>query len=86
MLHWAAIVGHLETCRLIMGNLQGKNPKDENGITPLLGAAWGERLKICRLILENLPEKNPANKIGETLDLAEAKGLANVCELIRQNL
>merc|ERR1712029_893873 len=68
-LHFAAIQGHLETCRFIISQVQDKNPRDKNGNTPLHSAAGGlfsTSLEICRLILENIEEKNPQNEKGGT--------------------
>ena len=51
--------GHLELCRLIIENLQDKNPADEYGETPLHKAAEKGYLELCRLIMENVENKNP---------------------------
>ena len=39
LLHWAAKKGHLSLCKLIIKNVQDKNPKGKNGQTPLHVAA-----------------------------------------------
>jgi len=52
-LHSTAWQGHLEVCRLIIENVQDKNPADEHKKTPLHFAVEEGHEKICRLIIEN---------------------------------
>merc|ERR1711974_344774 len=58
---------HVEICRLIMENVQDKNPAANNsGRTPLHSAASSGHLEICRFIIDNAQDKNPADNDGET--------------------
>ena len=57
---------NLEICRLIIENVEEKNPKDHYGVTPLHRAAKEGHLEICRLIIENVEEKNPKRDNGWT--------------------
>ena len=85
-LHDAAIEGHTDIVRLILANVNDKNPADsESGETPLHFAARGGHLEICREILAHLPQddKNPDNGDGLTpLSHAVIEGHDGVCKLI----
>jgi len=53
-LHYAAMKGHTEICRLILANLKDKNPVvDAFGRTPLDHAKWMEHLDVIKLFEEN---------------------------------
>ena len=54
LLHWAAKKGHLSLCKLIIKNVQDKNPKGKNGQTPLHVAALNGHTAICQLFLDNI--------------------------------
>ena len=54
-----------------MDLVQDKNPKNEDGYTPLHYAALKGNSAIIQLILKNVVEKNPSNNDGQTpFDLA----------------
>ena len=61
-LHKAAKEGNLLECKLIMDNVEDKNPKDDFGWTPLHLAAWEGHLSVCQLIVNNVEDKNPKKK------------------------
>ena len=56
----------MAVCQLIMENIEDKNPKDNNGWTPLHYAASNGHLAICQLIMENIEDKNPKENNGWT--------------------
>ena len=61
-LHLAAMDGHLEVCRLIIENVQDKNPANWDGKTPLhLATLYGQH-EVCRLLIENVARENPDEK------------------------
>ena len=62
----AAQHGYLAVCQLIIKNVEDKNPRDQNGRTPLHLAAENGHLAICQLILENVQDKNPKDRWGCT--------------------
>ena len=78
----------LSACRLIIENVQDKNPADVDGQTPLHEFAAGGHLELCRLIIKNLQNcKNPANKNRQTpLHFAAREGHLKVCRLIMENV
>ena len=49
-LHLAAEEGHLSVCRLIVENVDDRNPKNEDGFTPLALATTNHNLEIKNLI------------------------------------
>ena len=59
VLHEAAIEGHLEICKLIVSEVNDKNPLDNQGRTPLLKAIDRGHLHICRILLDILGIENP---------------------------
>ena len=59
-------VNYFEVCKLILDNVQDKNPKDDYGVTPLHFAAQNDYSKVCLLILKNVQEKNPKCQKGKT--------------------
>ena len=61
-LHKAAEEGKDSKCKLIMDNVEDKNPKDDFGWTPLHLAAWEGHLSVCQLIVNNVEDKNPKKK------------------------
>ena len=65
-LHIAANYGHFDICKLIVDNVDDKNPAELNGNTPLHIAAHNGYFEICQLIIGNVNDKNPANKQGVT--------------------
>ena len=63
-LHYAAEKGYLKDCKVILENVQEKNPKDNAGFTPLHYAAQKGFLELTQLFLENVQDKNLANDKG----------------------
>ena len=60
-----------------------KNPKNDNGWTPLHSAASSGHFEICHLILESVKDKNPMNDFGITpLDMADYNDHREICKLI----
>ena len=86
-LHFAAEHGHLEICKLVVRNVDNKNPSGRFGWTPLHIAARNGHLEICRFIIENLRKcHNPTDEEGMTpLHLAGEKGYLFICNLIRDH-
>jgi ankyrin repeat protein len=85
--HYAAIKGHLETCELILGKIEGKHPTDNDGWTPLHYAAEEGHLKVCQRILEFITDKNPKDINGWTpLHTAALKGHLNIFKAIQESL
>ena len=89
-LHEAAINGHVEVCRLILENIEEKNPNDNYGRTPLhLVAKFGRRgsVDVCRLLLENVRDKSPRDNDGDTpLHKAARNGNFELCRLLVKNV
>ena len=50
--HFAAINGHLEMCKLILGFTVNKNPRNSVGFTPYHLAAKIGNLNICELFVD----------------------------------
>ena len=83
----AAMFGSLNISKLIIKNVENKNPADRNGRTPLHDAARLNHLEICKLLIENTSDKNPADGIGCTpLHYAAEGGYFKVCKLIMKHL
>ena len=47
-------------------NVADKNPKDNDGETPLHLASEKGHFSVCQLIIENIDDKNPKNNFGVT--------------------
>ena len=64
-LHEAASGDKLEIFKLVIEDVNDKNPKDKKeGRTPLHIAAEMGHLNICELIFENVDNRNPSDKMG----------------------
>ena len=75
VLHVAAIEGHLEICKLIVSEVDDKNPLDNQGRTPLHYASIYGHSEIYKFIAERVEEKNPPDNQGKTpLYMAIARG------------
>ena len=94
-LHYAALHGHPEVCKLIMDSINvvrigfDKNPAcGYYDLTPFHYAAKNGQLAVCQVMLENLSDKNPATIAdGLTpLHYAAESGHVEVCNLIMENL
>jgi len=59
--HIAAKHGKLEVCQFFIKNIDVKNPKDKQGVTPLHVAAEYGHFEICQMIMEAIDDKNPKN-------------------------
>ena len=72
LLHKSALYGNLEIHGYVMDLVQDKNPKNEDGYTPLHYALEQKgKSAIIKLIIEKVYEKNPKNNDGQTpFDLA----------------
>ena len=82
-LHKAAEGGYLSKCKLIIDNVENKNPTNNFGETPLHRAAKGGYLDICRIIFKEIKDKNPASNNGLTpLHNAVLCGRLDICKLI----
>ena len=55
--------GHLEICKLILENVQEKNPKNNNGLTPLDLASNNGNSEICKLLRESI--EKPKDGFGK---------------------
>ena len=54
-----------------MKSLEDKNPRMNNGMTPLHFAAQLGHLEVCKLICQNIVDINPSDDTGRTpLDIA----------------
>ena len=51
--HFASDKGHFDICKLIIDNVNDKNPSQNDGETPLHNAANGGHFEICKLIIDN---------------------------------
>ena len=83
-LHLAAKNGNFFICKLIIENVQGKNPPNNRMYTPLHCAAANGHYSIFKLIIENITgNKNPIDANGYTpLHIAAAHGYFDLCCLI----
>ena len=54
--HKAAELGNLKVCQLMLENVHGELPQDDNDFTPLDIAAENWNLDICKLIMENFKD------------------------------
>jgi len=87
-LYEAARCGYLEVCKLIIDQMDDKNPKmGEFMDTPLHEAALNGHLYICKLIVDNIYDRSPRNNHGRTpLHKAAARGHLEVCILLLNNI
>ena len=44
--HFAAKLGHIDICKIIVENIENKHPKDKMGNTPLMLAAENGHLEV----------------------------------------
>ena len=86
-LHYAAEIGHLTICLLMIKKMQEKCPKTKMGCTPIHTAAYHGHLEVCRLMMEFSRDKNPKDfDLGRTpLHWAARKGHLHICKLIIDN-
>ena len=82
-LHQPAIEGYLEICKLLVLNIEDKNPLDKYGFTPLHAAAREGYLEIYKFIADRVEDKNPEDGDGRTLlQFATDNGHYEICRLI----
>ena len=75
---------YLAIFKLIIKNIENKNPTDKIGWTPFHEAARNGHWKICKVIIDNVRNINPVDNYGRTpLDVAKWKQHFKVCTLIR---
>ena len=85
--HKAAEIGDLSEFKLIINNVEDKNPESNDGTTPFHFAASNGHLNLCKLILKNVSNKNPEDGAGITpLHEAAKNGHFLVCQLIINNI
>ena len=86
-LHEAAWYGNLQECKLIIDNVEDKNPLDNDGDTPLFSALVGGHLSVFQLIFNNVEDKNPMINDGRTLlHHAASKGHFEIFKLIFEEI
>ena len=62
-----------------------KNPKSDDGYTPLHAAAGGGHLDNCKLLMDYMDNKNPKTEDGWTpLHSAAEEGHLEVCKLLME--
>ena len=87
LLHEAAERGHLILCRMILINLEDKNPQDCDGSTPLHAAAKEGHLEVCKLLIKNDGNIHHRNQRGVTpLQLAIGNGQTSIVEFFKSLL
>ena len=64
--------GCLKEVKRIVQNSKGKNPKDEDGVTPLHLASIYGHLNIVKFLVPLLSDKNPKAQFYETTPLHQA--------------
>ena len=86
-LHYAAENRYFLVFKLIMENVEDKNPQIGSGQTLLHLAAKEGHFEICQLLLKNTIDISPKNFDDKTpLDLAIENDHGKICDLIEQNL
>ena len=64
-----------------------KNPKNNEGFTPLHCAASRGHFQICGMFIDQIEDKNPKNNLGHTpLHYAAYGGYLEICKLILDNV
>ena len=77
----------IEKFRMIIEQVEDKNPKVNLDHTPLHFAAKRGYIEICKLILEHVTDKSPRNHFGDTpFSLAKESGHAEICKMITESL
>ena len=76
-LHLAAKNGHLEICRLILANVNDKNPVNHDGETPSQLAAYHGHLPVMELIKSALSKKGLIKKAQNVPAMMATHGLGS---------
>lgn len=86
-LTWACYKGHVKIVELLIKNQADVNIVDRDIDTPLIAAAFGNKVEIVKLLLKakkiNVGFKNFANKTA--LDIAKEKGFSDIAQLLMTN-
>ena len=91
-LHKAAAEGNLEKVKKLASKLENKNPKNDDGMTPIHLAAFKGHLAIIKFLVPLVEDKNPkANRfsryVGRTpLHCAAEEGRLDVIEYLCENI
>ena len=73
----AAKNGHLEICRLILANVNDKNPVNHDGETPSQLAAYHGHLPVMELIKSALSKKGLIKKVQNVPSIMTTHGLGS---------
>ena len=81
---WEAVEwNNIDVVQLILAHAKDKNPKNEEGETPMHVAAREGHLEICQLIINRVKDKNPRGYMGYTpMHEAALNGRLDICRLI----
>ena len=67
-----------------MKGLNNKNPRKNDGGTPLHIAAYYGKMEICRLICQNIVDTNPMDDVGNTpISNASAMGHFEIVSFLK---
>lgn len=82
-LHWAALCGYLDVCKVLLDADADLNTRDKYGYTPLHEAALYGRLEVCKLLIDAGADVDAKTKTDSTpLSFAASKGHLEICELL----
>ena len=85
-LHWCALKGNENLCRLFLERNARVNIQDKSGHTPLHWCALKGNENLCRLLLEHNAHVNIPDKYGYTpLHLCVGKGNENLRRLLLEH-
>ena len=81
---WRAVSRNkIDMVQLIVEHAKDKNPKKEDGESPLHEAAREGYLEICQLIINSVKDKNPRGWLGYTpMHEAALNGHVDICRFI----
>ena len=75
--------GNLDITQIILAAIEDKNPKNNNGETPLHSASFNGNVEIVEEILKNVIDKSPFDRFRQTpLHNAALTGRFDIFELI----
>jgi HJR/Mrr/RecB family endonuclease len=82
----AVLIRDIQEVKELISKGANVNAKDENGLIPLISAAWLGRKDICELLVSNGADVNARDKIGKTaLMYAVSEGHKDICELLKSH-